>query len=551
LIFKLGLSKMMQAVRGEVMSKKAKRSSVAKKKPKPQILVKWRALAGDGPGVYSDSVLKQLGQNSSWLAAVFPDDKLLYEDIRDAVNSVKDAVPPYNPYLYESLMADVSRLLDRCLAYRRECAALECAAVSRAMDYWLFGQISPNDATLNALLTDTSALVDTQKGQASSAQALNNAADATGLKAFAPSFGGSAAAATDAITVQNNKLSALTARLGILASYENLLQMQHTTPGHALNYAERRARVVNLIKQDVAEAYQKAIAARACMIMQLGLTENQNYAFPIIAGDATDVDFLDRFVMWARDVLRSYEIYCEAEVTFELIVPLFAPYWSDFTNGVPPNPPDPNHPTDPAHDKVLVAASAWSVMTAALGGGQINVSLKPALPAPLIPNGSAIPPYRPNARLRSIGLSAGVPNGVDPTFSWSGVIFLPAQPSPYDTVQLPNKPKRKLTSRASGPPPRPPVILGRIFSYRYDATPAGSSGDEVWNVDPTTNIIQIYIQPMALQGGQRPTRTRDADDLKDLKLHLRFVARPSPNMADWTGTSVATTKATRARSSRQ
>src|SRR5262249_35863118 len=92
-------------------------------------------------GVFETTEIRRLAKSSPWITNVFVDDKLLYEYIRDAVNEVKDKDPPYNPFLYESLMADVSGALDRCLAYRRECASLESQAVNRALEYELFQNI--------------------------------------------------------------------------------------------------------------------------------------------------------------------------------------------------------------------------------------------------------------------------------------------------------------------------------------------------------------------------------------------------------------------------
>jgi hypothetical protein len=458
-------------------------------------------------GVFAKPTITKLAATSPWLSKVFTDDKLLFEQIRDAISAVKDKNPGYNPYLYESLMADVSRLLDRCLAYRRECAGLESQAVTRALDYDLFGKMSANETKLNALQTSTASLVDTRDGQLSTAAALNGLAS-DNLKSFGAAYQGAAKAAGDAIDNQTARSAALVERLNILSDYQANLQIQHTTPGHALNYAERRGRVIELITQDVAEAYQKARAARAGMMKQLDLREDPKYGFPVPAGDDGDVDLLDRLVLWAREMLRVYEVYGEDEIVFDLVVPLATPYFSDFVTL--------------ANDKSLYdqAQFVTAMKTAAAGGGQIQVTLKNALPSVLRPDASG--KYNPNIRLRGIGLSIGAPSTVDATSSWSAVIFLPPQPSPYD-------------ASAGELFPRAPVVLGRLFPYRYDTPTAASAGEEVWNVDPTADDIHIHIAPMALASGATKVPTvRNNALIQDLKLHLKIAARPSKKLADWT-----------------
>jgi len=466
-------------------------------------------------GVFETTEIQRLAKTSPWITNVFVDDKLLYEYIRDAVNDVKDKDPPYNPYLYESLMADVSAALDRCLAYRRECAGLESQAVNRALEYELFQKTSNTDALLNALLTDTSSLSEAQKGQDQTGKALAKVSD--NLKNLAPAYTGAAKATGKAIENEDKKRKALGERLKSLTDYQEALQRRHTTTGHALNYGERRDRVIQLITQEIKEAYQKAIAARAGLITQLGLTESKDYAFPVPVGKDSDSDLLDRFVLWARDMIRSYEIYSEDEITFEMVVPLGSPYYNDFQS-----PQNERHFY--THDQLKGELSSNSRT-----GGLLTINLKDAFPAVLRAN--AAEKYEPNVRLRGIGLSAGTTKEIDPTYSWSGVIVLPTQPTPYESVSLPGASVDR--DRSSRVITRPPVVLGRIFPYRFDATPALSSGEEVWNADPGAGPTLIYIQLMARGGAGYLDKPRGYDFIEDLKLHLRLAARPNRDVTEW------------------
>lgn len=155
-------------------------------------------------GIYEKTTINKLARNSPWLKDTL--DKLLFEHIQDAIKPVQSRYPDpdINPYLYENLMADVSRLLDRCLAYRRECADLERQAVSRALDYDLFGNISANDEDLNRLLTDTSPLTEIQRGQQATAAELAKLATTDSLKSLKSAYDGGAAAATDTISERAN-----------------------------------------------------------------------------------------------------------------------------------------------------------------------------------------------------------------------------------------------------------------------------------------------------------------------------------------------------------
>ena len=69
--------------------------------------------------------------------------------------------------------------------------------------------------------------------------------------------------------------------------------------------------------------------------------------------------------------------------------------------------------------------------------------------------------------------------------------------------------------------------------YRFDATPAIASGNEVWNADPTADLTSIFIEPMNLRGTDFNSEVRGKNELKDLKLHVRLAAKPTQAMRDW------------------
>ena len=141
-------------------------------------------------GIYDRNNLEKLSQNSPWLRDVFG--RLLFEEIRDAVQQIAPMRPRYNPYLYENLLSDISRLLDRCLVYRRDCADLERQAVNWALQYDLFDTLRPLTDQLNQSLTDSEGLQDIGSGQARTSQDV----DGTQLAPLAAAYTGAAAAAT-------------------------------------------------------------------------------------------------------------------------------------------------------------------------------------------------------------------------------------------------------------------------------------------------------------------------------------------------------------------
>ena len=465
-------------------------------------------------GLYSARSIRALARTSPWIQDVFT--RLLFEEIRSAIKPVQSQRPRFNPYLYENLLSDISKALDRCLAYRLECASLEKGAIKAALDNQLFDDLFPISAALNQANTDSSALSDLEAGQTQAAQLLTKGGGA--LSALAPAYTGAATAAADAITNQQNKKSALDGIQRALKDNQDALQKEYITPGHAMNFKERRDRVVEFIKQDIADAYEKAMAACAGIQAQLNLSATQ-HPFPVITDDDTkDVLFLDNFVLWTREVIQQYELYTQDEVVFDLVLPTCVPYSSDFAS----------------IDKRLLSASAFSaaILDATSSGGLLAVPLKKAIPSDLVTNG--------NARLRGLGISVTTPAGVsaeaDTSATWSAVVFLPPQNSPYSSAARTTRKLAEKWSRTSANQTvvRPPVVLGQVFPYSFGANPAMSVGPEVWNADPSLDNTQILILPMALDRGPARPGVRNNTIVSDVKIHLRLVAKASPRVTDWT-----------------
>jgi hypothetical protein len=425
-------------------------------------------------------------------------DKLLYEYIREAIQSTSPITPIYNPYLYESLLSDVAKLLDRCLAYRRECADLEAQAVRRALEFELFEDLYPKALDLQNLATSTTALERQRAASDTASSAFNEA----GFKAL---YKGTAEALTTQETLEGGKRAALEAILKRAKQHQELLEFRHTTPGHALNYTERRDRVIDLLVQDVIEAYQKARGAKLGLEVQLGLKDDSQWPFPVIAGNDSDVFFLDRFVLWARSVAQRYEILVQDEEVFERVIPLVFPWTEDLSGSNPKS--------------VITQATFDNAMG---GEGRLIVNIKDPLPTDA---------QVQRLRVRGIGLSIGVqPPDFWTNFSqfttrsWSAVVLPPAQRDPYQA-----NPSALLA--------RGTAVLGRVGIYRADLAPEMYSGAGVWNVDPrgewTIVVDRLMNFPFSSIDATWGTWPRSKALLKDIKLHLRLAGRPSGVPSDW------------------
>jgi hypothetical protein len=457
-----------------------------------------------GKDLYEDLKVQNLIKNRPMLSGWM--DKLVYEHVREAVKHINLERPPYNPYLYETLLSDVSKLLDRCLAYRRECYDLEAQGVRRALEYDLFRDMSAQEEALLRLVTSTDAIEAQETAQNRAADEFARVRDLG--KGFEALYRGGAIALHLMKENQEERGNVLLNRLTLLRAHQELLEARHTTAGHALNYGERRERIVELLVQDISEAYQKARAASAGLRSQLNLNENRDFPFPTIHSDGEkkkDVRFLDDFVLWARDMIRRYELETMKEVQFERIIPLVSPWHY-------------------GPDRSLRTPAEFSTAMQTTQG-LVAFSLK-----------GVIPPTLERPRIRGVALSAPYMasdvSTVGTTFAWSAVIFLPDQKDPYgETMPWRKRPK------AAPPISRSAVVLGRIPVFQGDSPPQFASGDEVWNADPEGSADDdqwiILVDPVVNQSPQiaQPV-VRRYDLLRELKLHIRLVAFPKPR-GDW------------------
>lgn len=445
-------------------------------------------------GLFVEPSVKALQVKYQWMSGL---DKLAYEHIRDVVQECDKKIPPYDGLLYEALLSDASKSLDRCVAYRNQCSDLEAQAVRRALEYSLFQDTYEQQMALQDLQTETAALVNQKKAYDLSAAAFGNTTIDNGFKAL---HKGSAESIADQVEVEGKKRIQLKSLLEKVKSHQELLEKRHSTPGHALNYQERRDRVLELLKQELEIGYQKARAAEAGIRVQLKL-ESVSSPFPKIVGSDADSGFLDALVRWTRSIISIYEQFSLKDVAFERVIPLVAPYKiAKNSTGS------------------LSLITAATLDAALQDKGQVSFSLKDALPSDATLQ---------HVRLRSLGIAIAGPKGqaeaVLEAYSWSCLVFLPPQLDPFSPPGLTSTLQRN------------PVLIGRAFLDQSANPPEYVVGPEIWNADPRPGNWTIVVE-LLVNHTQMPipdASLRAYSLLKDIKLHLKFVAQPSSNPADW------------------
>src|SRR5262245_34370072 len=85
-----------------------------------------------------DRIRKECAQASEFKELLPRTNGTLDEDINQTVGSLVGKIPPWDPYQVDDILVDVSRLLDRCLAYRREVQDIDVLAIKQVLEFDLF-----------------------------------------------------------------------------------------------------------------------------------------------------------------------------------------------------------------------------------------------------------------------------------------------------------------------------------------------------------------------------------------------------------------------------
>ena len=250
--------------------------------------------------VWVDFFKKQLAEENDWLG-VFRKSAVV-----QAISLFKP-VPRYEPLLLDTLLQEASAALDRCLAFRREAYELEIAAVKAAADYALFKELSTIDEKSEILALAIPRLESETTGyrQASAAYADK------GFSKHDETLSNSAGAG---LKLAARREELIRGRWEVRRRYEANYNSRHTAPGNAHNFAERWIRTVNLLAEDLQEAYEKLMAVR----FVLKAIYREDRGLPVLRGEES----LDELVMWTREVIRYLDVEAQQEVRYQVVIPL-------------------------------------------------------------------------------------------------------------------------------------------------------------------------------------------------------------------------------------
>jgi hypothetical protein len=222
----------------------------------------------------------------------------------------------YDVYRYENLLSDVTTLLDKCLAYRREFNDLAASAVRQAMEYSLFKaqkdfleqlEIAPWTKDIRQL---------DAAGQTSTAAAFGTATHPLSV-GFQESAKANSAVSAKAVDAECSRQGLVRSRWKAFIAYQEGLEGRHETPGHPLNYAQRAVRVRKYLLADFEEAILKGLSAARGLEIVHGISHPLDFAGVDSA--------LDNFTFWVRALITELERKTDKDIETTFVFGLSAP----------------------------------------------------------------------------------------------------------------------------------------------------------------------------------------------------------------------------------
>ena len=237
--------------------------------------------------------------DTSYLAGAAPQLKEIAEQEKQKLH--------HNRRLVEPLLGEISALVDRCIAYRKEGANLELQGVSAGISKYLAYTLDDGDLAQSRIDPSyaMSVVLADKYGSASKTMRDDPSNKAAQLQ-------------LDALSLANGKFAELQAqrvswqsgRLKQVQDIGRKLIGRYDTEGNAHNFAQRFDRVRRLFQSDIASAYRRAIAAREGLKMIFEFSDDAN--FP----DPDNPKMLDNFVQWTRNAMRAVALIGETEIEF-------------------------------------------------------------------------------------------------------------------------------------------------------------------------------------------------------------------------------------------
>jgi hypothetical protein len=285
----------------------------------------------------------------------------------DTANRPGVPTPTYDPFQVESLLAEVSESLDRCLALRKEVYDYETIATQFALDYKLFEDQTTNLESLENT-GQTKLQRDAEAQGQTNANAIFGRDPGTLPTGFAAMAKGAAESASIAAKWETDKQRHVDGKWRGLKIHWNILLDRHSSDGCALNFGQRKERSLEILINEFRSTYGKALAA------EVGLQRIFAIKYPT---SVAAIDSLDELVRWARWIIDQLYRYKQDESTFELVVPLVRQFTPDAEGLI-------------KHDDYMK---------------KMNIVPPPKHARFDVDISKAIPPYMNHLRLKGVGLS--------------------------------------------------------------------------------------------------------------------------------------------------
>jgi hypothetical protein len=212
----------------------------------------------------------------------------------------------HNRRLVEPLLGEISALIDRCIAYRREGADLELQGISAGINEYLSYTLDQGDllqSTIDPSYAMATTLADKYGQAARQLLAPGDEAARLQLEALGAANG-------EFAKLQAQRVSWQSSRLKQTQDIGRQLIGRYHMPGNAHNFGQRFDRVRRLFESDVTSAYRRAIAAREGLKQIFDFSDDAN--FP----DPKDPEMLDNFIQWTRNAMRAVALIGETEIEF-------------------------------------------------------------------------------------------------------------------------------------------------------------------------------------------------------------------------------------------
>jgi hypothetical protein len=273
----------------------------------------------------------------------------------------------------------------------------------------------------------------------------------------------------------------------IAASLQEDFHSRYVADGNAHNYPERYNRVLDIYADEMFEVIAKADAISEGLEIVFGVR------LPVPKYDDPATGFLDKMVVWARDVARFLHHHNELSSIYDVIAPLVQPWRAD--------------PFGPF-----------------IVGDEFRRNLKKAGPRKVLTFDFNNTLFGQTAvRVIGVGLSFGfhVPAN---TPGWRD------EASGYRLRTTIHTPPQKMVNGEFYE--RPPVLLGNVALHAADAPVAWHDGYVCRNINPQGKWRIVVEERLAFFDGKEHDVSKGfwSPEIPDIKLHLRIKAEVDPSV---------------------